>query len=153
MLDKPNNSLNNEYRSTKLQSVQAIWIMQLQNIMLKQITVQLLSLKFCGIEKAMMSTREGDVLKKLAQREIFWICTLNTMPPNGLNDVFILKFFFRLRLFVIYKSLYCCLVYDLNRESMMVSNGVLWSFLLYTVGFKSDFIVYLWLVPVSRTIG
>lgn len=50
------------------------------------------SLKFCGIEEVMMSMRGGDVLKKLAQREIFWINTLNTLT-NGLNDDFSLKCF------------------------------------------------------------
>lgn len=44
------------------------------------------SVKFCGIEKVTMPPRGGDVLKKLAQREMYWLYTLNTMTPNGLND-------------------------------------------------------------------
>ncbi|KAL7370285.1 hypothetical protein ABVT39_024899 [Epinephelus coioides] len=51
------------------------------------------SLRFCGIEKITIPTRGGDVLKKLAQREMFWIYILNTMAPNGLNDDFSLKCF------------------------------------------------------------
>lgn len=43
----------------------------------------------------MMPTRGGDVLKKLSQRETFWIDTLNTMTPNGFNDDFSLKCFLR----------------------------------------------------------
>ncbi len=49
------------------------------------------SLTFCGIKKVTIPTRGGDVLKKLSQREMFWIHTLNTMTPNGLNDDFSLK--------------------------------------------------------------
>ena len=51
------------------------------------------SLRFCGIKKITIPTRGGDVLKKLGQREMFWIYTLNTMAPNGLNDDFSLKRF------------------------------------------------------------
>ena len=51
------------------------------------------SLKFTGIERIEMPTRGGDILKRLAQREMQWIYTLNTMTPNGLNDDFSLKCF------------------------------------------------------------
>lgn len=33
------------------------------------------SLRFYGIEKVTMSKRGGDILKKLSQREMFWIYT------------------------------------------------------------------------------
>ncbi len=46
------------------------------------------SLQFCRIEKVTIPTGGGDVLKKLAQREMFWIYTLSNMTPNGLNDDF-----------------------------------------------------------------
>ena len=51
------------------------------------------SLRFYGIEQVTMPTRGGDILKKLSQREMFWIYTLNTMTPNGLNDDYSLKCF------------------------------------------------------------
>ena len=51
------------------------------------------SLKFTGIERIEMPTKGGDILKRLAQREMQWIYTLNTMIPNGLNDDFSLKCF------------------------------------------------------------
>ena len=51
------------------------------------------SLRFYGLERVTLSTRGGDILKKLSQREMFWIYTLNTMAPQGLNDDFSLKCF------------------------------------------------------------
>ncbi len=47
------------------------------------------SLRFWGI--VTMPVTGGDVLKKLAQREMYKGCTLNTMIPNGFNDDYSLK--------------------------------------------------------------
>lgn len=44
------------------------------------------SLKFWGIERILPSQRGGDIVKYLLQREAFWIFTLNTVEPNGLNE-------------------------------------------------------------------
>lgn len=44
------------------------------------------SANYVGFKKVMMSTRGGDILKKLVQREMFWIYTIYTMTPNGFND-------------------------------------------------------------------
>lgn len=44
------------------------------------------SLKFCGIEKVSLSVRGGDIVNKLLRREAYWIDTLNSVEPNGLNE-------------------------------------------------------------------
>ncbi len=44
------------------------------------------SLKFVGLEKISPSPRGGDIVKRLRQRESFWIFTLNSMEPHGLNQ-------------------------------------------------------------------
>ncbi len=46
---------------------------------------------FTKIERVTMPVRGGDVLKKL--REMYWVYTLNTVIPNGLNDDYSLKCF------------------------------------------------------------
>lgn len=51
------------------------------------------SLRFIGLERVSISIRGGDLLKALAQREMFWIYTLNSMVPIGLNDDFSFKCF------------------------------------------------------------
>ena len=51
------------------------------------------SLRFIGIERILPPPRGGDILKKLAQREMYWIDFLNSMIPNGLNDDYSLKCF------------------------------------------------------------
>lgn len=44
------------------------------------------SLKFLGIERISPSPRGGNIVKQLLQREAYWIYTLNTMEPRGLNE-------------------------------------------------------------------
>ena len=44
------------------------------------------TLKFIGLEKVTLPPRGGDMKKLLLQRESFWIFTLNSMEPNGLNE-------------------------------------------------------------------
>ena len=51
------------------------------------------SLRFIGIERILPPPRGGDILKKLAQHEMYWIDFLNSMNPNGLNDDYSLKCF------------------------------------------------------------
>ncbi|CAB1337497.1 unnamed protein product [Coregonus sp. 'balchen'] len=49
------------------------------------------SLRYIGIEMVKMSRREGDIERKLLQRESFWIHRLNTLSPLGHNEEFDLK--------------------------------------------------------------
>lgn len=44
------------------------------------------SLKFWGIEKIIPPPRGGDIIRKLLCREAFWIYTLGTLEPQGLNE-------------------------------------------------------------------
>ena len=44
------------------------------------------SLRFWGIEKIPTSSRGGDMIKRLLCREAYWIHTLNTLEPMGLNE-------------------------------------------------------------------
>ena len=44
------------------------------------------TLRFIGIEKVNLPPRGGNTVKLLLQREAYWIYTLNTMEPNGLNE-------------------------------------------------------------------
>ncbi len=46
-----------------------------------------------GIEKVIKPSRGGDCEKKLLQSECFWIYTLNTLSPSGLNEDFDIKHF------------------------------------------------------------
>ncbi len=48
-------------------------------------------LQYIGIEKVIKPSRGGDYEKKLLQRECFWIYTLNTLSPSGLNEDFDIK--------------------------------------------------------------
>ncbi|KAJ0069779.1 hypothetical protein NL108_014342 [Boleophthalmus pectinirostris] len=51
------------------------------------------SLRFCGIEHVPPPPRGGDHDRILKQREAFWIHTLQTLAPKGLNDDFNLSIF------------------------------------------------------------
>ncbi len=44
------------------------------------------TLQFCGIERVNVPPRGGDIEVLLQQRELFWIFTLQTLSPNGMND-------------------------------------------------------------------
>ncbi len=44
------------------------------------------SLRFGAIERISPSQRGGDMIKKLLRREAYWIYTLNTVEPHGLNE-------------------------------------------------------------------
>ena len=44
------------------------------------------TLKFWGIEKVSPLPRGGDMVNKLLKREAYWIFSLNTVEPNGLNE-------------------------------------------------------------------
>ena len=46
------------------------------------------SLRFCGIEKVDPPPRGGDHDLLLKRRELYWIHTLQTLAPRGLNDEF-----------------------------------------------------------------
>ena len=51
------------------------------------------SLKYQGIEHVKCPRRGGDVNRLLLQRESFWIYTLNTMSPKGMNEDFSINHF------------------------------------------------------------
>ena len=51
------------------------------------------SLRFCGIEQVNLPPRGGDHDKLLKQREAYWIHTLQTLAPKGLNDELLLNMF------------------------------------------------------------
>lgn len=51
------------------------------------------SLKFWGIDKITPPPRGGDLVKILLKREAYWIHTLNTVEPNGLNEELCLSCF------------------------------------------------------------
>lgn len=44
------------------------------------------TLHFCGIEKVSMPPRGGNIELLLQRRELFWIFTLQTLSPIGIND-------------------------------------------------------------------
>lgn len=44
------------------------------------------TLRFVGIERVSLPPRGGDIKKLLLQRESYWIFSLNSMEPHGLND-------------------------------------------------------------------
>lgn len=46
------------------------------------------SLKYVGIENIKCPRRGGNVDNLLLKRELFWIYTLNTLAPRGLNEDF-----------------------------------------------------------------
>lgn len=50
------------------------------------------SLRFQGIEQVTLH-RGGDIDRKLCQRELFWIYTLNALQPSGLNEDFDMSVF------------------------------------------------------------
>ena len=49
------------------------------------------SLRYTGIELITPQRRKGDLERRLRQRELFWIYTLRTKAPNGLNEDFSIK--------------------------------------------------------------
>lgn len=44
------------------------------------------SFKFIGIERILPNPRGGNLVQKLLKREAYWIYTLNSMEPHGLNE-------------------------------------------------------------------
>ncbi len=51
------------------------------------------SLHFCGIKQVYLPPRGGDHDKLLKQCEAYWIHTLQTLAPKGLNDELLLNMF------------------------------------------------------------
>jgi len=49
------------------------------------------SLRYCGIELVKQPFRGGDVNRLLLKWEAFWIYTLDTLAPKGLNEDFDLR--------------------------------------------------------------
>lgn len=49
------------------------------------------TLKYQGIEQVKLSNRGGDINSALLKREAFWIYTLDTLAPRGLNEDFDLR--------------------------------------------------------------
>lgn len=49
------------------------------------------SLKYVGIEQVKLPPRGGDINSLLLKREAFWIYTLGTLAPKGLNEDFDLR--------------------------------------------------------------
>lgn len=49
------------------------------------------SLRYFGIELLQPFRRGGDINSQLLKREVFWIYTLDTMSPKGLNEAFDLR--------------------------------------------------------------
>lgn len=46
------------------------------------------ALRYLGVEGIVRQRRGGDLERRLLQRETFWIYSLNTLSPNGLNEDF-----------------------------------------------------------------
>ncbi len=46
------------------------------------------TLQYIGIEAVKLPRRGGDINNLLLKREAYWIYTLNTLSPNGLNGDF-----------------------------------------------------------------
>ena len=44
------------------------------------------TLRYCGIESIQPPRRGGDIKNILLKRELFWIHTLQTLAPKGLNE-------------------------------------------------------------------
>ena len=57
----------------------------------KQAGHNLGSFRYIGIERVSKPLRGGDWEKRLLQRETYYIFSLNTMSPNGLNEEFDIK--------------------------------------------------------------
>ena len=49
------------------------------------------SLRYLGIERVQSFRRGGDINAQLLKREAFWIYTLDTISPKGLNEAFDLR--------------------------------------------------------------
>lgn len=49
------------------------------------------TLRYLGIEQVKISNRGGDLNALLLKREAFWIYTLNTISPKGMNEEFDLR--------------------------------------------------------------
>ena len=49
------------------------------------------TLSYCGIELVKQPSRGGDLNALLLKREAFWIYTLDTLSPRGLNEDFDLR--------------------------------------------------------------
>lgn len=49
------------------------------------------TLRYLGIEHIQLTNRGGDINSVLFKREAFWIYTLDTLSPKGLNKDFDLK--------------------------------------------------------------
>lgn len=49
------------------------------------------ALRYQGIEHVTLSNRGGDINSALLKREAFWIYTLDTLNPRGLNEEFDLR--------------------------------------------------------------
>lgn len=45
------------------------------------------SLRFIGIERVLPNPRGGNLVQKLLKWEAYWIYTLNSMEPHGLNEL------------------------------------------------------------------
>ena len=57
----------------------------------KQMGHSISSLRYWGIEKVNRPARGGDHNRLLLQRESYYIYSLNTMAPHGLNEEFDVK--------------------------------------------------------------
>ena len=44
------------------------------------------SLSYIGIERVCLPRRGGDINQLFLKRELFWIYTLDTMSPKGMNE-------------------------------------------------------------------
>ncbi|XP_041922081.1 uncharacterized protein LOC121685553 [Alosa sapidissima] len=56
-----------------------------------QCSDNLSSLRYCGIEVVKTPTRGGDINSLLLKKEAFWIYTLDTLAPRGMNEEFDLR--------------------------------------------------------------
>ena len=49
------------------------------------------SFHYMGIEAVKCPRRGGDIDTLLLRRELFWVYTLNTLSPNGINEDFSIR--------------------------------------------------------------